>query len=109
MTKVDKAMDGGLRNFKDSEVLKILKRRIYHGKAHDTKLSDLQTASREILDWCDKKLESPIPSQKQALIKEILEEAKTYSNVTYDFGTAMVVNEVKAVPIATIKEIGKQL
>lgn len=36
-----------------TEVLKILRRRIYHGKAHDNKLDNLKAAEREILDYID--------------------------------------------------------
>lgn len=35
----------------------------------------------------------------------LLEEAKTYSNVTHDFGTPLVVSETKAVPTQSIKHI----
>ncbi len=41
---------------KNSEVLAILKRRIYHGKTKDNSLDDLKSAASEILDWVDKQL-----------------------------------------------------
>lgn len=44
-----------------TEVLKILRRRIYHGKAHDNTLDDLKAAEREILDYIDTLFMNPNP------------------------------------------------
>lgn len=39
-----------------SEVMKILKKRIYYGRTHSTQIADLKQAEKEILDWADKLL-----------------------------------------------------
>lgn len=45
-----------------------------------------------------------IEERERALLEDLLKHAKTYSNVTYDFGTAMVVSETEAVDVNLIKE-----
>ncbi len=102
MTKVDKAIDEILH---DTFVGLYGKQPSSNGMAFEfIRMEDNYDVLKNSLK---DDIQSLLDQEKQALIKEILEEAKTYSNVTYDFGTAMVVNEVKAVPVATIKKIGK--
>ena len=50
-----------------------------------------------------------IADHQTKLLQSLLEKKKTYSQVTYDFGTAMVVGKVEAVPTSVIEDAIKSV